>query len=393
MYRKVLQLAIYTLFIFSCYSQHEDNKDLNAPIIPGAERTELYLDKLKAKSVGLVVNQTSVINSTHLVDSLLSHSISISKIFAPEHGFRGKADAGETVEDGIDTKTGLPIISLYGKNKKPSSEQLEGLEVLVFDIQDVGVRFYTYISTLHYVMEAAAENEIEVIILDRPNPNRHIIDGPVMEEEYKSFVGMHSVPVLYGLTIGEYGKMINGEGWLANNINCTLEVIPCNNYNADSRYNLPIKPSPNLPNDQSINLYPSLCFFEGTVLSIGRGTDFPFQVIGHPSLSEYPFSFTPSSNEGSKYPKHDGEICYGLDLREIEEVTELDLTYLFEFYKAMKLKEAPFFNENNFFEKLAGTRKLRESLINEIPISELKSSWQDELNAYKQIRANYVIYE
>ena len=266
MYRKVLQLAIYTLLIFSCYSQHEDNKDLKSPIIPGAERTELYLDKLKSKNIGLVVNQTSMIGNTHLVDSLLALNVSISRIFAPEHGFRGKADAGETVQDGIDTRTGLAIISLYGKNKKPSAQQLEGIDLLVFDIQDVGARFYTYISTLHYVMEAAAENDIEVLILDRPNPNRHIIDGPIMEEQYMSFVGMHPVPIVYGLTIGEYGLMINGEAWLKDNIKCKLKVIPCGDYSGSSRYSLPVKPSPNLPNDQAIRLYPSICFLKEQLL-------------------------------------------------------------------------------------------------------------------------------
>ncbi|NNE25645.1 MAG: DUF1343 domain-containing protein [Saprospiraceae bacterium] len=393
MYRKVLQLAIYTLLIFSCYSQHEDNKDLNAAIIPGAERTELYRKQLTSKNVGLVVNPTSQIGTSHLVDSLLKLGVQVSAIFAPEHGFRGRADAGEQVSDGYDNKTGLPIISLYGKNKKPTAEQLRDIDILVFDIQDVGVRFYTYISTLHYVMEAAAENAIKVLILDRPNPNRHIIDGPIMEPEFISFVGLHPVPILYGLTIGEYGRMINGEHWLKNGLKCDLEVIPCGNYGQHSRYSLPVRPSPNLPNDQAINLYPSLCFFEGTTFSIGRGTDAPFQVIGHPDLINYTFTFTPRSNEGSKYPKHENKACYGVDLRAIPQVHKLDLSFLLEFYNAAEKEGIPFFNDNNFFEKLAGTLSLRKALETGKTAPEIRASWQPGLNKYKLKRNRYLLYE
>ena len=296
-------------------------------IVTAADQTPLYLKKLKGKKIAVVANQTSVIKNkkngyTHLVDSLVNSNINIQKVFAPEHGFRGKADAGEEIKDGVDTKTGLPIISLYGKNKKPSKEQLKGINAVVFDIQDVGARFYTYISTLHYVMEACAESGIPVIVLDRPNPNGHYIDGPVLEPEHKSFVGMHPVPIVYGMTIGEYAKMINGEKWLANGIKAKLTVIPLKNYTHQSEYSLPIKPSPNLPNDVSINLYPSLCFFEGTNVSAGRGTDMQFQVYGSPFLNDKnPFSYTPSPNEGAKYPKHAYMICYGEDLRCKEPIT------------------------------------------------------------------------
>lgn len=380
-------------------------------IVTAANQTPLYLKKLKGKKVAIVANQTSVIdvwgkiqtmkngegqgmtiNSVkyiHLVDSLLSLGVDVKKVFAPEHGFRGKADAGEVVKDGIDTKTGLPIISLYGKNKKPSKEQLKGINTVVFDIQDVGARFYTYISTLHYVMEACAESGIPVIVLDRPNPNGHYIDGPVLEPEHKSFVGMHPVPVVYGMTIGEYAKMINGEKWLANGVKAKLTVIPLKNYTHQSEYHLPIKPSPNLPNDISINLYPSLCFFEGTNVSAGRGTDMQFQVYGSPFLSDKnPFSYTPSPNEGAKYPKHAYMICYGEDLRKTPRLKELDLSWLMKACKENTTKN--FFNK--FFTKLAGTTTLQSQLEGEVPQADIKRTWQEGLDKFKKVRTKYLIY-
>tara|TARA_B110000503_G_scaffold100198_1_gene149931 strand:+ start:7340 stop:8530 length:1191 start_codon:yes stop_codon:yes gene_type:complete len=366
---------------------------------PGAERTALYLELLKGKNIAVVANQTSVIEKkaatqekrvfTHIVDSLLSLKIKIKKVFAPEHGFRGKADAGEIIKDGFDRKTGLPIISLYGKNKKPSTAQLEGIDVVVFDIQDVGARFYTYISSLHYVMEACAELGIALIILDRPNPNGHYIDGPVLELEHHSFVGMHKVPVVYGMTIGEYGKMINGEKWLHNNIKCDLTIIPLKNYKHQIAYSLPIKPSPNLPNDKSIQLYPSLCFFEGTNVSAGRGTEMQFQIYGSPFLDKNAFSFTPQANAGAKYPKYKNKICFGEDLRTAENFNALDLSFLIKAYKQNSSKE--FFN--NFFTKLAGTEKLQQQIEQGVSQKEIQMSWRNGIERFKKVRSKYLIYK
>ena len=365
----------------------------------GAERTGLYLDVLKGKNIAVVANQTSVLEKrneqkeerefVHLVDSLLSLGINVKKVFAPEHGFRGKADAGEVVKDGFDTKTGLPIISLYGKNKKPSTEQLKNIDVVVFDIQDVGARFYTYISSLHYVMEACAEAGIPVIILDRPNPNGHYIDGPVLELEHKSFVGMHKVPVVYGMTIGEYGQMINGEKWLKNGIQCDLKVIPLENYTHNTTYHLPVKPSPNLPNDKSINLYPSLCFFEGTSVSAGRGTEMQFQIYGSPFLSKSDFTFTPQPNEGAKYPKHENKLCFGENLQEADNLNKLDVSYLIKAYNQNSSKE--FFN--NFFTKLAGTKKLQQQIENHLSEEEIRKTWEKDLNEFKITRNFYLLYK
>tara|TARA_R110002153_G_scaffold97172_7_gene231821 strand:+ start:1836 stop:3059 length:1224 start_codon:yes stop_codon:yes gene_type:complete len=372
------------------------NKTISASILKtGAERTNLYLYLLKGKNVAIVGNQTSIVETKsknniqrHLVDSLLALDIKVKKVFAPEHGFRGEADAGEIVKNGIDTKTGLPIISLYGENKKPSAEQLAGIDVVVFDIQDVGARFYTYISSLHYVMEACAELKIQVIILDRPNPNGHYIDGPVLELAHKSFVGMHKVPVVYGMTIGEYGQMINGEKWLENGLQCDLTVIPLENYTHETEYSLPVKPSPNLPNNKSINLYPSLCFFEGTNVSAGRGTEMQFQIYGSPFLTKSAFTFTPQANEGAKYPKYKNELCYGEDLRKTENLTKLDLSYLIKAYKQNTSKE--FFNA--FFTKLAGTKKLQQQLEQGISEKEIRKTWTKDLEAFKLIRNKYLIY-
>ncbi|WP_233188584.1 exo-beta-N-acetylmuramidase NamZ domain-containing protein [Tenacibaculum sp. SG-28] len=370
-------------------------------IVTGADRVGLYIDKLKNKTIAIVANQTSIIKlankqEEHIVDYLHANKqINVAKVFAPEHGFRGKADAGETVKDGIDQKTKLPIISLYGKNKKPYPSQLKNIDVVVFDIQDVGARFYTYISTLHYVMEACAAAKIPVLLLDRPNPNGAYIDGPILENKHKSFVGMHPVPIVYGMTIGEYGTMINGEKWLDKALHCDLTVIPLKNYNHNSSYNLPIKPSPNLPNAKAIELYPSLCFFEGTNVSVGRGTDKQFQIIGTPAykIASHNFAFTPKPNEGAKYPKHENLECYGLDLRKEEKPNKIELKWLVQFYKAHQEnnEDTPFFNA--FFTKLAGTKKLQQQIESNTSVTEIRSSWEKELNLFKVIRKKYLLYK
>jgi len=376
----------------------QSSKPENNQIKTGAERTNLYLSLLKGKNVAVVGNQTSVIKNTsshtkkftHLVDSLLSLNINLKKVFSPEHGFRGKADAAEFVKDGIDAKTGLPIISLYGKSKKLATKDLKGVDVIVFDIQDVGVRFYTYISTLHYVMEACAEVGVPIIILDRPNPNGHYIDGPVLEKEHTSFVGKHPVPVVYGMTIGEYGMMINGEKWLKNGIQCKLKVIPLENYTHQSTYDLPIKPSPNLPNAKSINLYPNLGFFEGTTINAGRGTDFQFQRYGAPFFERTDFSYTPQANEGAKYPKHKGKLCYGVDLSTTQHTSKIDLTFLIDAYQKTPKVEKFF---GGTFTIHAGTKKLQQQIEQGLSAEEIRKSWKKGIFDFKKIRAKYLIYE
>ena len=364
-------------------------------IITGAERFSEYLPLLKGKKVGIVGNQTSIITTergpVHLVDTLLSRDVEVVKVFAPEHGFRGTADAGEVIKDGVDTKTGLPIISLYGNNKKPSATQLKGLDILIFDIQDVGVRFYTYISTLHYVMEAAAENDIPLILLDRPNPNGYYIDGPILEPAHKSFVGMHTVPVVYGLTMGEYAAMINGEKWLENGIQTDLRVIKMKNYDHNAPYSLPVKPSPNLPNAQAINLYPSLCFFEGTNVNAGRGTNKQFQVFGSPFLpkDKYPFTYVPESNEGARYPKHLGETCFGKDLSDHPRLESINLDWLINAYHNTSDKKVFF---NNFFTKLAGTTNLQKQIEAGMTEEEIKQTWESGLEGFQIIREKYLLY-
>ena len=369
--------------------------DPDPPLIVGAERTDLYLDKLKGRKIGLIVNQTSTVNGSHLVDWLLAENISVQKIFAPEHGFRGTADAGQQIKNGKDPKTGLPIISLYGKNKKPTANQLAGLDLLIFDIQDVGARFYTYISTMHYAMEAAAENNLDFWVFDRPNPNGHYVDGPILKPGFKSFVGLHPVPVVHGMTVGEYAQMLNGEGWLTNGVKCELTVIPCENYTHDRSYELPIKPSPNLPNAKAIYLYPSLCFLEGTTASAGRGTNLQFQIYGHPDYPSGDFEFKPVSMPGAKYPKHENKLSHGYNLSK-EPLSSLrkrglDLNYLIDFYRFFPNKEA-FFLKNNFFDKLAGTDVLRKDIIAGKTASEIKASWQPELNKFLTIRNKYLMY-
>ena len=364
-----------------------------ANIITGAEDMGRYLPMLKGKNVALVVNQSSLVGGEHLVDRLLSERIHVKKIFAPEHGFRGDADAGEHLKNGRDKMTGIPIISLYGKHKKPSKKDLRGIDIIIFDIQDVGVRFYTYLSTLHYVMEASAEHKIPLILLDRPNPNGARVDGEVLNFKYKSFVGMHPVPILYGMTIGEYAMMINGEGWLKNRLVSDLRVIRLQNYRHDMPYSLPVKPSPNLPNELSIFLYPSLCLFEGTVFSVGRGTYKQFQIYGHPKYTKKKFSFIPRPNIGAKYPKHKGKLCYGVDLtnRHINLHNGINLSYLIDAYKHYPKKKR-FFLKNKFFDKLAGSDRLRKQIKAGIGAKDIKRSWRKGLHNFKVIREKYLIY-
>jgi len=366
---------------------------LFAQIVTGASSSAEYLPKLKGKNVALVVNQSSLVNGEHLVDSLLRHHVHVIKIFAPEHGFRGKADAGQHLKNGVDAKTGLPIVSLYGKHKKPTRRDLKNIDVLVFDIQDVGVRFYTYLSTLHYIMESAVESNIPVIVLDRPNPNGGRIDGEVLNLKYKSFVGMHPVPILYGMTIGEYALMINGEGWLKGHRKAKLQVVHLGNYTHNTPYSLPVKPSPNLPNDLSIYLYPSLAFFEGTPLSAGRGTNMQFQIYGSPYYRKTAFTFTPVSREGAKYPKYQNKKCYGVDLRgEFITMSEgINLSYILDAYKNYRFKNK-FFLKNRFIDKLAGSSRLRRQIQAGKSAKQIKQSWQKGLKRFKAIRQKYLIY-
>jgi uncharacterized protein YbbC (DUF1343 family) len=393
-------------------STNNPNQMMNTKILTGADNSSAYLPLLKDKRVSIVTNQTGEIKliksiaqvvdvngkyegedieykTLSIVDFLIENKILVQKIFAPEHGFRGTADAGEHIIDGKDTKTGLPIISLYGDNKKPKPEQLAGIDIMIFDLQDVGARFYTYISSLHYIMEACAENNVQLIIFDRPNPNGSIVDGPILEKEFTSFVGMHPIPTLHGMTIGEYGKMINGEKWLKNGIQCKLTVIPCLNYKREMTYGLPVKPSPNLPNDQAINLYASLCFFEGTNISVGRGTEKQFQVYGSPYLPKNGFSFTPIPNFGAKEPVYKNIECYGEDLSAVAKVKQLELKWLIKAYQTTSDK-SKFFNP--FFTKLAGTKKLQQQIEAGVSETEIRKSWESGLVTFKKLRNKYLIY-
>lgn len=411
-------LPLTMLICFSCGGQNSNKKNENQDkgvkikdtniVVVGAEQFSEYAEFLKNKKVGIVANQTSMAkDDVHLVDFLLSENIQVAKVFTPEHGFRGTADAGEKVKDGIDTKTGLPIISLYGDNKKPLLDRLTGtkkleddidkgvssIDVMVFDLQDVGVRFYTYLSTLHYVMEACAEANIPLIVLDRPNPNAHYVDGPMMEPENTSFLGMHPVPLVYGMTIGEYAQMINGEGWLKDGIQCNLRVIPIKNYTHQMMYTLAVRPSPNLPNDVAINLYPSLGLLEGTNINAGRGTEMQFQVIGSPYLPKdrYPFSYTPQPNFGSSNPKFKGVACHGLDLRNTPRLDNVDLTWIMDAYHNYE-KKGEFFNTKNFTAH-AGTAKLQKQIEAGLSMKEIRESWQPDLEQFKKVRKKYLIYE
>ncbi|MAZ25697.1 MAG: hypothetical protein CL868_01295 [Cytophagaceae bacterium] len=381
-------------------AQNQKSSIVNQEIILGANRTEAYIPLLQGKRIGIVGNPSSLIlkkdgrTYTHLVDSLLLRKLNIVKVFSPEHGFRGTADAGEKVKDGKDLKTGLPIVSLYGNNRKPKPEQVKDLDILVFDIQDVGVRFYTYVATMHYVMQAAAENNIEIIVLDRPDPNGSYVDGPVMEAAHTSFLGMHAgVPLVHGMTVGEYAQMINGEGWLGDGLTAKLTVIPMKNYNHALAYSLPVRPSPNLPNDQSINLYPSLGLCEGTNLNAGRGTEMQFQVLGSPYLpaGQYTLSYTPVPNFGSKSPKHNGELCHGIDLRQVPPMHEVDLSWIIDAYHAHTNKENFFLTSG--FTKHAGTDTLQKQIESGMTMDEIRESWQPGLAAFKKIRARYVLYK
>jgi uncharacterized protein YbbC (DUF1343 family) len=357
-------------------------------LVLGAQRIDNILQHLSNKNIAVVGNQTSMINNTHLVDTLINLKQSIKKVFSPEHGFRGKEDAGAHINDEADKKTGLPIISLHGKNKKPAKASLKDIDIIVFDIQDVGARFYTYISTLHLVLEAASEENIKVLVLDRPNPNGHYIDGPILEKEYESFIGKHPIPIVHGMTIGEYAKMIIGEKWIDKK--CDLVIIRMLNYNRQEIYNLPIKPSPNLPNKRSINLYPSLCLFERTTVSIGRGTNFPFQHFGAPFFKSN-YSFTPQSGDGSKYPKHENTTCFGKDLRFQKNIlNSLNIDWLIECYNQSPNKEE-FFTLN--FDKLAGTDKLRKQITAGLTSKDIKKSWEEGLTDFKDIREKYLIYK
>jgi len=371
-------------FLFSCHSQHTNS------IVTGAEQLDEYTSLLEGKSIALVANQTSLVGEVHLVDTLLSRGLNIAKIFAPEHGFRGKTDAGTHIDNEIDSKTGLPLISLYGKNKKPSKESLEGVDIVVFDIQDVGARFYTYISSLHYVMEACAESKIPLLVLDRPNPNGHYVDGPLLDTVYQSFVGMHPIPIVHGMTIAEYAQMINGENWLKDSVQCELYWQKMEGYSHNKTYDLPVKPSPNLPNAQSIALYPSLCLFEGTVISIGRGTSRQFQIIGSPDLDSCAYVFTPISREGAKYPKHENKLCCGWSLQNKELMSGINLDYLIETFNQYDVKGITFFN--SFFDKLAGSNELRIQIESGWSSEQIKETWQEDLNRFSATRASYLIY-
>ena len=392
---KIKDLLLVVLIYFGFYQMNfAQNTDKNC-FKTGADRPELYLPLLKDKTIAIVTNQTGLLNDkTFLVDFLVKNNIKIKTIFAPEHGFRGDADAGEHVKSGVDKKTGISIVSLYGDNKKPKPEQLKGIDLVLFDIQDVGVRFYTYISTLTYIMEAGAENGVEVVVLDRPNPHDGYIDGPVLKNQWKSFIGMHNVPVVYGLTIGEYGKMVNGEKWLKNGVQAKYSVIPMQNYYKNQRYGVSDKPSPNLPNDKAINLYPSLCFFEGTQVSVGRGTDLPFQIYGSPWTKKMPYQFTPKPNFGAKDPFLNGKLCFGENLsNSTTELTELNIDWLLNAYKNYKNAQQDFFLKNLFFDKLAGTDEVRKQIIAGKTSDEIKDSWKKGLEDFQKIRVKYVMYE
>lgn len=369
-----------------------------AQVRNGADRLEELFPLLENKRISLVVNQTSLVQNVHLLDTLYNKGVHITQVFAPEHGFRGDADAGEFIKNGKDYRTQVPIISLYGKNKKPQPSQLQQTDIMIFDIQDVGARFYTYISTMFYVMQACAENNKELIILDRPNPCDYV-DGPVLDMKYKSFVGILPIPVLHGCTIGELAQMINGEGWLGNNLQCPLKVITIEDWKHGQPYSLPVKPSPNLPNDQAIALYPSLCPFEGTSVSVGRGTDFPFQIIGSPTTKNLKFHFMPHSMKGSdKHPLHQDTYCYGLNLSSEKNIPKgFSLQYVIQFYNYFqnltKHAEKDFFTRPHWFDLLMGTNQVRLDILKDKSEEQIRSAWQKKLNQYKEIRKKYLLYE
>ncbi len=376
--------------------QPEESSPQAEEIKPGIYDFERLLSLIGDAKVAVVTNHTGSIGDVHIVDSLLSSGVAVKKVFAPEHGFRGDRADGENIEDGIDRKTGVPVVSLYGKNKKPSKESLKDVDLVLFDIQDVGARFYTYLSTLHYVMQACSEQSIPIIVADRPNPNIHYIDGPVMKAEFNSFIGLHPVPIVYGMTIGEYALMLNGEGWHESEA-CDLTVLPCLNYERGMSYELPIKPSPNLPTMESVYLYPSICLFEGTKVSVGRGTSEPFTIIGEPGNKNGDFEFIPEPKEGASInPKHKGATCRGYDLSDFilkpAEISQLDLTWLVRMYEETDDREN-FFLESGYFDKLAGTDQLRKDITDGVDLGVIRKSWQEELEKFESIRSKYLIYK
>ena len=402
---KTIKYLLVVLWFSACgqptSTPHSEEEEKTVEVAPqplkiGAERTELYLPLLKGKKIGIIANQTSTITQTHLVDSLVSLGLDVKRVFAPEHGFRGNASAGEKISDSKDIKTGLPIVSLYGSNYKPSSKNLKGLDVVIFDIQDVGARFYTYISTMSHMMEACAENDISMIVLDRPNPNGHYVDGPILNKEFSSFVGLHEVPIVHGMTVGEYAQMVNGEGWLKGAIQCDLTVIEMENYRKSDVYELPVAPSPNLPNMKSIYLYPSLCFFEGTEVSEGRGTDKPFQQFGYPKMPNGNTSFKPKSIPGvAQYPKLENKSCKGVDLSDLSidslrNLSQVNLSWLIETYQNYPKKDK--FFKTNFFDKLAGSSELRKAIIAGKSATEIRKEWEAGLLEFKVIRKKYLLY-
>jgi uncharacterized protein YbbC (DUF1343 family) len=386
-----MYLTISCLMLIAFFTACYCTKDTS---IPGANQIDEYKHLIDGKSVAIVANQTSMVGKTHLVDTLLSIGIKIDVIFAPEHGFRDLADAGESIENGKDPETGVKVISLYGSHVKPTADDLKGIEIVLFDIQDVGVRFYTYISTLHYVIEACAENSVKCIVLDRPNPNGFYFDGNIADTVYRSFVAMDPVPVVHGMTAGEYAQMLNGEGWLKNSVRCDLTVIKCKHYTHKTLYNLPVRPSPNLPNQNSIYLYPSICFFEGTNVSLGRGTPYPFQVYGSPKLPDKGFSFTPESIPGAKNPPLLGQKCFGIDLRnaikdKIVPSPKINLGWLIDAYSSFPEKNNFF---TSYFDVLAGGPTLRDQIQKGMSSEEISASWKDGLEKYGKIREKYLLY-
>jgi uncharacterized protein YbbC (DUF1343 family) len=394
--------GVFILMILGIISQTlsqrldaEKTYDANQVVV-GAERTELYLNDLKGKNVALVVNPTSTVFDRHLVDFLVENGVALKKVFAPEHGFRGTADAGERITDGIDAKTGIPIRSLYGSGKKPSPEDLQNIDVVIFDIQDVGVRFYTYISTMHYVMQACAENNVPFWVFDRPNPNGFYVDGHVLDISEQSFVGMHPVPLVHGMTVGEFAQMINSEGWLGKDVHCDLRVFLLTGWTHRDLYQLPMKPSPNLPNMTSIYLYPTLGLFEGTNVSAGRGTDFPFQTFGSPTIENAEFEFFPKSVPGAKNPKYLNQKCYGMDLRNFDIHTfyaqpNIQLEWIIWAYQNTSNKK-DFFLKNHFYSRLAGTKDLQQQIINGTSSEDIRASWQSKLQEFRALRKKYLLY-
>ncbi|MFY8285529.1 exo-beta-N-acetylmuramidase NamZ domain-containing protein [Pseudoalteromonas sp. SSMSWG5] len=391
--RFLVVMIISFLSLLGCKETPQQVSENTLPLQVGAANYDAYIPALKGKRVGLVVNQTSEINGQHLVDLLLDRGVKVSKIFAPEHGFRGDHDAGAHVKSTVDAKTGIDVVSIYGSNKKPTPEVLADLDVIIFDIQDVGVRFYTYISSMHYMMEAAAENDKSFIVLDRPNPNIAYVDGPILDPQFRSFVGMHEIPVLHGMTVAELAQMIKGEGWINNADKLNLTVVPVANYERTMSYELPVKPSPNLPNAQSIQLYPSLCFFEATPITIGRGTDFPFQVVGYSPIKLGEFSFTPRAIEGaSMNPKFKEIEVFGQDLRDAD-IHGLDLSLFISAYQKLTANNQEFFERAGFMDKLAGTDKLRLAIEAGQTEQQIKQSWQADLSTFKRKRAPYLLYQ